>query len=94
MCQGLNVVKYIGYKGHRAKHLKDAYAHLVTDAHEIVAGAVRRVVRALCLELSHGIRNVREGTHDVHTLHSIVHQLAFGFAVQESLLRRGSWQTR
>ena len=94
MCEARNVVMYAGYKGHRAKHVKDAYAHLVTDAHEIVAGAVRRVVRALCLELSHGIRNVREGTHDVHTLHSMLHQLAFCFAVQESLLRRGSWQTR
>jgi hypothetical protein len=94
MCEARNVVKYAGYKGHQAKHLKDAYAHLVTDAHEIVAGAVRRVVRALCLELSHGIRNVREGTHDVHTLNSMLHRLAFCFAVQESLLRRGSWQTR
>ena len=94
MCEARNVVMYAGYKGHRAKHVKDAYAHLVTDAHEIVAVAVRRVVRALCLELSHGIRNVREGTHDVHTLHSMLHQLAFCFAVQESLLRRGSWQTR
>jgi hypothetical protein len=58
-----------------------------------VAAALRRVVRVLCLELSPGIRNVREGTHDVRASHSMRHNVAFLCAVQGSLLRRGSWLT-
>ena len=89
----VNVVKYVAYLGHEAKHLKEKFGPLVTPAHEEVAAALRRVVRELCLELSPGIRNVREGTRDVRGSHSTRHNVAFLCAVQESLLRRGSWLT-
>ena len=92
-CEAVNVVKYVAYLGHKAKHLQDKFGPLVTPAHEEVAAALRRVVRELCLELSPGIRNVREGTHDVRASHSTRHNVAFLCAVQESLLRRGSWLT-
>ena len=92
-CEAVNVVKYVAYLGHKAKHVQAKFQHLVTPAHEEVAAALRRVVRVLCLELSPGIRNVREGTHDVRASHSMQHNVAFLCAVQESLLRRGSWLT-
>jgi hypothetical protein len=92
-CEAVNVVKYVAYLGHKAKHVQAKFQHLVTPAHEEVAAALRRVVRDMCLELSPGIRNVREGTHDVRASHSMRHNVAFLCAVQESLLRRGSWLT-
>ena len=62
--QAVNIIQFTAYKGHKAKHLDEMFAHLVTPAHEDVAGALRSVVRQMCLELLPGFRNVREGTQD------------------------------
>ena len=62
--QAVNIIQFTAYKGHKAKHLDEMFAHLVTPAHEAVAATLRTVVRGLCAELAPGIRNVREGTHD------------------------------
>ena len=64
LTQAMNIVRFVGYKGHQSKHLKGMFAHLVTPAHEDVAGALRSVVRQMCLEVLPGFRNVREGTQD------------------------------
>ena len=78
--QDVNVVKYLAYLGHPAKHRKETFGPFVTPAHQTVAEALRSVVRELCLELAPGIRNVRAGTRDVRACNSTRRKVAYPFA--------------